>query len=110
MRPPRVRSPTVLLERLPPPVSPSPQCSQRRRRGPSRLATRTDWPRRRPVRAGTREPKQAVWKTTCFTLLSEDLLSERSSPEHDKARGGAIRYYCPPGLLSRRVATGCLPT
>src|SRR3712207_5284971 len=85
MRPPRVRSPTALPVRPPPPVTPNPRCSQRRRRGASRLATRTDWPRRRRARAATREPKQAVRKTTCLTLLSDDSLSERSSPEHDKA-------------------------
>src|SRR5215203_3951252 len=110
MHPPRVGSPTALLGWLPPPVSPSPQCSHRRRRGSSHSATRTEWPRRRPARAATREQKQAVWKTTYFTLLSNDLLSEPSSLEHDKARGGAIHYYLPPGLLSRRVAAGCLPT
>src|SRR5215203_7148215 len=64
MHPPRAGSPTALLARLPQPISPSPRCSRRQRRGPSRSATRTDWTRRRPARAATREPKQAARKTT----------------------------------------------
>src|SRR5215211_4534653 len=90
-RPDRAR--VDLLARLPPPVSLSPQCSHRRRRDPSRSDTRTEWPRRRPARAATREPKQAVWKTTYSTLLSDDLLTGPSSLEHEKARVGAIHYY-----------------
>src|SRR5215216_3075434 len=74
-------------------VSPSPQCSHWRRRDPSRSDTRTDLPRRRPTRAATREPTQTAQKTTCFTLLSEDLLSEPSLLKHEKARGRAIHYY-----------------